>query len=391
MKEIIKFRVTLFRDRFSIYGISNLIAFWILAGICIVVPEYVMNGIDEYLEISVLIAIAYLCFCIGIIFRKGIDEEKVFVRTFFDKLDENKYERYITNRGLVIYQIIFLYLIMPMKVEDFNYFSIIFAGFELLTLAEIIICVYVSEIMFNYVRQIVTVGFSLIIILTARKIINIPQFEFNSTSGIILGCMVGIFCILFSFKIVGVEKNTSKFVIGKELCKKSFIKNNKDFIFVIRNSRYMEPLFILFLSGCLSVSLRENRVDAFITFLSAYVYILYYIYVEIIKYESNCFILLYSAGEIHKLKKEKIINTIKLALVFCGVSFIVFLYFLPLALMCVAFITAIILFILNTYLVKFSYEKHLGCKDIVSNKEQLKMVIVLFIEIICIACVAEVL
>ena len=383
MKTVFNFRIDLFRNKFSIYGFSNIAAFLCVLMAGLLIPKVIQYKVGHYALIIMLATVAYFGFLIEVVLKKESSDDIILVRTCFDKVDICMYERYMNYYKYIIYQFIYLWLSFPVNKEGItDYIHMVFA-FEILTTMAILIHSKCSEVMFNTIRQIIVIGLAIVLMLVARNKITIPQISFGQK--IIFWEMIFAFvCVVGAVKILGkgTERKNSKLL--DKCCKIKFVANNKDYLFFLKKSKFIDPILIMVVLCSISVGLREEVHDIFLTYMAIFCYWFYYVYIELLKYESKNYVFIYSFKELKSMKKEKMLNTTKI------VTCMLFLAVIPLSILCsfcnvvISFAISLTMFIVNSLIMKFRYERRKGYEKVITDVEQIKYIVMFAIEMIVI-------
>lgn len=381
LKTVLGFRIDLFRKRFSIYGVSNIIAFMVFMLSGIFLPRFALVKIGHYDKIIALLTIIYFTLLIEVVVKEVSEKDKNLVRTFFDRIDMAFYENYMRYYKFILYQIVYCYLLFPYHEKDIFLFLTAITGFEVLTAFFIFIYHAYSPFVFHMVRQVVIVGASIVIILSARGLICVPEIPLSDSRIVWFESFLLVVSIIVSVKNTGIGAGHKYSKLLGRLCTLRCVTQNKDFVFVIRRNKWVEPVFVLIISMTISLRLNEGTKDSMLTYLTAFSYWFYYIYIELIKYESGKYGLLYAFHGIAKMKKEKIQNTVLIAACLFLLVLVPLLFAVAPSVLIVTFAISVVMFAINSRLVRFSFEKGRGYGKTVSESEQLVYILVFIVEI----------
>ena len=177
--------------------------------------------------------------------------------------------------------------------------------------------------------------------------------------------------MLLSLKFLSHESQTHNGRFIKKLSNIGIMKKEKDYLFFIKKMKFMEALYVFALTIFLSLLENEKSVEQLITFSAAISYMFANTYIELTAYETGNFILFHTADQIKHFKFKKMINTLKIATSLFLLPMIPMVLITSLKVVVIAFLIAILSFLISTLLIPFSYERRTTTKTMVSNLDQI--------------------
>lgn len=364
MKNILMYRITLFREKFSVYGMENILMFLLLCTVAIIFPKFLLVKVEHVYSLKFLLAILIYGIGVNSLFEKKDSKEIVLIRTFFNEIEADRYNYFMKVKRFLTYQGIFFYLLFPFKLSNLYVFWGVFLVFEVLTAITLIVarikgCEFAQKIR----AMIVVVGG----IIIAKKDLIPINFSIYRSSFFFL--LVGLLAFYCSWKIARMDLEVDANQHKKRLIKIGNIQN-RDILYFVRTGRYVDPFVMLVLSAVSSFYFRENKVELWMAFLSSLLYLCSYIYIELLDYEKNAYFLLYEIGKINRLKLEKIANSLLISMPYIVLLFFVYGFHISVVNMVGCFIVAIAVFLMCALFFRFSYERKKGVNAI-EDKEQL--------------------
>ncbi|SES04016.1 hypothetical protein [Lachnobacterium bovis] len=371
MKEVIKFRIEKFRLQFSLYGFANCLGFFLIFSALLILPKFGMYKFKHYTATMLLITIIFVCFAIEFVLKKIKNDDVLFVETFFDNLDAKKYTTYMRYYKYIVFQIFFLYFICPFEIKYLDDCLTFIAFVELITAIEVAVFSMTSHEIAMTIKSVITFAFLGAIILTNHKIISLPIDGIFEHKFRILKIAITAISVLLSLKYLSIESPTHNGILIKKLSSFKVVKKEKDYLFFIRKIKFMEALYVFALTIFLSMLENEKSVEQLITFSAAISYMFANTYIELTAYETGNFILFHTADQIKHFKFKKMINTLKIATSLFLLPMIPMVLITSLKVVVIAFLIAILSFLISTLLIPFSYERRKTTKTMVSNLDQI--------------------
>lgn len=383
LKEVIKFRITLFREQFSIYGFSNIMVFLICMFLFLGGGRFVLISLGNYRKISMLLCGIVFCFMSPLIFPKDINKKSQIIAMYFDKININEYKKYLTYCKYFWYQLGLVYLIFPYNRSDISFFIILFALMQLLLLMMILIFFYGNKKLMNSVSFVISSCLCVGMLWAQRSAISFQHEIFNNIYFVAIAIFIGTISVIYGLKNIGAMAEKKESVSWINMTSKiSYIQKNKDILYIIRKNKLFEPLFVILISTIFSYFMKENEWDTIFTHLFSFSYLLSNIFIALMKYENRTFIMMYSSANMKDMKIEKIFNTIKISLSVFVMVFIPLILFTSFISVIVAFGISLLLFIINSFMIKFSIDKKNGYKYAILNGEEIKFMLYYTCEII---------
>ena len=371
MKEVIKFRIEKFRLQFSLYSFANCFFFFLLFSALLILPKFGMYKFKHYTATMLLITIIFVCFAIEFVLKKIKNDDVLFVETFFDNLDAKKYTTYMRYYKYIVFQIFFLYFICPFEIKYLDDCLTFIAFVELITAIEVAVFSMTSHEIAMTIKSVITFTFIGAIILSNHNIISFPIDGIFEHKFRILKIAITAISVLLSLKYLSTESQTHNGILIKKLSSFKVVKKEKDYLFFIRKIKFMEALYVFALTIFLSLLENEKSIEQLITFSAATSYLFANTYIELISYETGNFILFHTADQIKHFKFKKMINTLKIATSLFLLPMIPMVLITSLKVVVIAFLIAILSFLISTLLIPFSYERRTTTKTMVSNLDQI--------------------
>ncbi len=387
MKKVINFRITLWRQRLSIYGWSNILVFCLIFSIIVAGSKFLLSISDNYVPMIVLLSAFVYCFCSGIIFANEdkISKEKQLILIYFNKVDPNKYEKYLTYSRYVYFQIIYLYLAFPTDITDFFTFSCAFFVLQLGIMLLTIVRHYTSTTFFNSYQAVSSFLTCIMIFMANRIKFELPIELKNNDIAFLLWC-ISILFILVTVKNLSKINQRKKTIHFFNATNRIFKKcNNKDLIYAYRYNCLSLPIFVIILSTLASFIAKETFADLLLTHMLSFSYALTDVYFKLLKYENGAHTICYSASKYNDFKCEKIKNTIFILLPYLIILSIPVSIITSFSSVYIALIISCILFVINAILNKLYFEKKNGYEKVVTDKDELIFIVVYSLQIILIS------
>ena len=214
--------------------------------------------------------------------------------------------------------------------------------------------------------------------------IDLLSIKLNSKICVLL-ISLSIMELVLSFKKLG-EKTPNK---SLRKIKSSLFMKNKDIIYVMRSDVLFRPTVICLFSGILSFVLKEKLEDMIITNLFSFFFIYSEIYLNLLKYENKRYSLVYSDINLRRFKREKILNTLFVAVPVIIVISIPLSFVTSIMSVIISFFASLILFLFNSIVIKMSIDKKIGYSMVLSEHDELVWFIVSIIELFSL-CIVQV-
>lgn len=371
MKEVIKFRIEKFRLQFSLYGFANCLGFFLIFSALLILPKFGMYKFKHYTATMLLITIIFVCFAIEFVLKKIKNDDVLFVETFFDNLDAKKYTTYMRYYKYIVFQIFFLYFICPFEIKYLDDCLTFVTFVELITAIELAVFSMSSNELAMTIKSVITFTFIGAIILSNHNIISFPIAIISEPRFRIVKLAIISISVLLSLKFLSHESQTHNGRFIKKLSNIGIMKKEKDYLFFIKKMKFMEALYVFALTIFLSMLENEKSVEQLITFSAAISYMFANTYIELTAYETGNFILFHTADQIKHFKFKKMINTLKIATSLFLLPMIPMVLITSLKVVVIAFLIAILSFLISTLLIPFSYERRTTTKTMVSNLDQI--------------------
>lgn len=317
VKEIISFKIDKFRNQFHIFGASNIIAFLVFFGALIFFPRFLMRKIMCNPEMVYLVGVIIFGIGINIAISRCSKEEMKFLRTFFKNINIRKYDKYIKNRNLFIYQMLIVYFLMPYQFKMFKTNMTIVTLVEILTLCSVIINYESGKEKTEIFRTATIIGLALIMVIKNKTGINL-YFEFPLWISLLI-CGISIFLMLY---IITLDEKKYQ----KERVVKTVKVIDADYIFFFRKNKYLSLFCYNLISILLAFGSKEKGLDLSLEALFLCTYIWAAIFAGLIKYMDNTYIMFYRKQDIAGMIKEKILHSTIYAIPFVILNTAVFTF-----------------------------------------------------------------
>lgn len=382
MTQVIKFRISLLRERLSIHGWHNIIMFFALLVAIAVAGKFLLAIIGDYSVVGVIETALFCCMCGSVIFPKNINGKICAVKLFFDKVDVHAYEKYLTYRKYVYFQVAYLYVMVPTNWNNWHIFPLFFLVFELFAFTTVLVRRYCKTATFHSFIQNASTLICLGLFLTRRDVFDFVENVYIPTKTAVVLSSIGLLCMVFTIRKL--KECTGLSVQYRTLIKPraKSIRINKDILYVLRSDTLREPIVLMMTSGVLSYALRETAGDMLLTNALSCSYAFCDVYFRLLRYENKSYMLLYSQKKHREFKKEKIKNTLFILLPVLAIISVPLAYVTSVQSVAIAFIVTPLLFTINALLFKVSIEKGRGYKVVATEREYICFLIANEIQII---------
>lgn len=386
MKKIISFKIDFFRKKFSIYGLSNILAFILSILLFLFGARFIYNKLINLIKYYYIFIFFGSFIMISVILPYILPSKKTLLdiqkaTIFFNSLDERLFTKYEKNKKWISFIILYFIIFFPYKffsTSNIKLFVILFSLIAFLILISSFLYRFNKE---ETIKVVITIISTFIVVITFVDRIN--YLEIISKIHVIDNAYIVFFIILDLIFITFIYKNINStcvtFPESKNLFFKTIKIKNIDLLYIIRNVKFIEPLIIIVI-GFFSTKILNDVVENTISelyFMYSYVHVYYY--VELLTFENRG--MLFGTGDtvFNNIKKIKIFNTILISFVTILITFIV----LPLGINIIKFITiytiSLISFLITSLIFKLSFEKKNGKNLIISEKETIKLFIFSFV------------
>ena len=89
------YRITLFREKFSVYGMENILMFLLLCTVAIIFPKFLLVKVEHVYSLKFLLAILIYGIGVNSLFEKKDSKEIVLIRTFFNEIEADRYNYFM--------------------------------------------------------------------------------------------------------------------------------------------------------------------------------------------------------------------------------------------------------------------------------------------------------
>ncbi len=385
MIEIIKFRLSLLRERFSIYGWRNIIAFTVLVLGILIGGKALVSCIGQYSSTALLLTAFFCCACGEAIFPQKVAQKRYLVQLFFDKVNANTYERYLRYRNFVYVQFAYIFLLFPVDLVDMGFFSVMFVLFQGYLLLTTLIRHFANPSVYHSYKWGAPFLICFLLFMNSRTpFITAEMLRFDTKAILLLfsiGAVIIVFCVQKLDKAGSVQQNCKVYTKARL----NFFGGNKDVLYVCRSNAMIEPIVMVFLAGVMSFALKETLEDMLLTNMISFSYVFSDIYIKLLKYENKRHTLLYPQDKVKYIRVEKIKNTVFIVLPIILVLCVPLSFVTSLESALVSGLISTVLFIINAFAFKINIEKQKGYHAVVTDRECLWFSLTYGVEILLIS------
>lgn len=366
MIQVLKFRLSLLKERLSINSIKDKCLFTAIIAALVVVSKLLVCCVGNYRSTVPMLSILFALVSSEFIFPKKTKERCFTVQLFFDKVDIRKYQRYLNYRGYVYYQLAILYLLFPLKQSDTDVFIISYFVFQSYIFITAIVHALSSENFFASYKWSGSFIICAVYFMNSRyDYIDFRTVELESKMRMILLTAAAAEAIISS-QNVGKRNHSSR---ANGLFRGLFV-NNKDVLFAMRSDTLLRPTIVAVFSGVISYSLKEKFGDMLFTNTLSFFFMFADTYMGLLKYENQSYGLLYSGAVPRRFKFEKIRNTfIIVTPVLCLIS-VPLAFVTSFSTVAIAFLISAVWFFLLAFCFKLTIEKRRGYQIVISEKDE---------------------
>lgn len=386
MIEVIKFRISLLRERLSIHGWQNVAMFSLLIA-TVLMGGKILLCLGPYDQTVLFLTVFFCCSCGDGIFPKKTRQNSYTVKLLFDKVNAPKYRTYLVYRNYLYIQLLYLFLACPVRSEDFKFFSAVFLLFEGYIALLIMIRYYVSPSRFAAYKWSAPMVLCLFLFFNNRVPFFTSEALIIDLHFIPLLLAVGILLITFTVKRIDKDVDNSGIhrIQFRPRCK--ILQNNRDFLYVIRTTAWVEPAVVVLFSGVMSFALKETLEDMILTNMLSFSYVFSEIYIKLLKYENKHCIFVYTQKPPSYMRKDKIKNTLlvvfpTLLILAIPLSFVTSVWSVVSSLL-----LSTVLFLVTALIFRVNMEKGHGYHTVITNREQLWFALIYGAEVLLVSLI----
>ncbi len=385
--KVLKFRLSLLKEQLSINGAKNTIIFALLVAIILVGGKAIVCC-GNYDTNAIWFSMLCCLICCEFIFPKNVDKNCHTVSLLFGKVNSSVYRYYLYYRGFWYFQILFFYLLLPLKIEGFCTFVIASLIFETYILIITFLHRYTSSQAFSTFKWVSP--FLLGFFFFANNRFNILKTDAFSNDFKIcfLMLIISLLEMMIALKTLNVDSTLKSARVASRGFRRAVFLKNKDVLYVLRTDALIDPIVVVLFSGVLSYTLNEEFGDMFFTNMISFSYVFTEVYIKLLKYENKKHTLFYTGESSRKLKKEKIRNTLCIVVPLSAVVAIPLSFVTSPTSVIVAFGISLLLFLINSVFFKIALEKGRGYHTVISSREELQFIVISSIEVVAI-CVLQ--
>lgn len=372
MIRVLKFRLSLLKERLSINSIKEKCLFTVIIVAIAVISKLLVCCVGNYNITVLMLSILFALVSSEIIFPKQIKERAFTVHLFFDTVDVQKYRHYLHYRGYVYYQLIFLYLLFPLESGGADAFLISFLLFQSYIFITVIVRSISTEKFFASYKWASSFLICAFYFINSRyDYIDMKSITFETNTRIILFSAAAAQAIISSQNL---EKRSHANI--KHIFFRGLYIENKDILFVMRSDALLRPTIVTMFAGVVSYTLQESFEDMLFTNTISFFFMFSDIYTSLIKYENQSYGLLYSVAASRQFKLEKIKNTIIIVVPVLLVLSVPLSFITSFSTVVIAFLISISLFGIMAFCFKLTIEKKQGYQMVISERDEYRFLIV---------------
>lgn len=385
LKKVIDFRMALLGERTGFKGTKGIVELLLIVIALLIGLKSLICFTGHYGSVVMIITIFAMFSCDEFIFPKKIKEKCNTVSIFFESINYKKYYNYLNYRGFIYFQLLYFFILFPISSGDLSLFLIANTVFQTYIFIISFLHYYTDSQFYSSVKYLISFSICALYFINNRfEYIDLLSIKLNSKICVLL-ISLSIMELVLSFKKLG-EKTPNK---SLRKIKSSLFMKNKDIIYVMRSDVLFRPTVICLFSGILSFVLKEKLEDMIITNLFSFFFIYSEIYLNLLKYENKRYSLVYSDINLRRFKREKILNTLFVAVPVIIVISIPLSFVTSIMSVIISFFASLILFLFNSIVIKMSIDKKIGYSMVLSEHDELVWLIVSIIELFSL-CIVQV-
>lgn len=312
---VFKINFEVFRKRFKIKNIFNLIEFFvsILFMISLIHIGFILFG--KYEDMYLLKSLFFFTIIIEFVFPNYNLNNKLKLKSFFGKLKTEEIERYYSSKSLIRSLIIGFFVFIPYRLDLINVSLFYMTIVSLLFLVVIGLRKIFNKVDFQSFLLLIRFSIMFLLLVFVKKGTGEIIKNFANKISFFIYFLVFFAFVHISIKILNSIKsnyikkhNFSKFLTNLE---KYFGYN---FLYVIRNGNFLRNISLFYTISILTIY-RETIENAIIAFTISVVLNGISNLFAIFKIEHNRFNFIYDKNSLKNINKLKITDNIKLHLI----------------------------------------------------------------------------
>lgn len=312
---VFKINFEVFRKRFKIKNIFNLIEFFvsILFMISLIHIGFILFG--KYEDMYLLKSLFFFTIIIEFVFPNYNLNNKLKLKSFFGKLKTEEIERYYSSKSLIRSLIIGFFVFIPYRLDLINVSLFYMTIVSLLFLVVIGLRKIFNKVDFQSFLLLIRFSIMFLLLVFVKKGTGEIIKNFANKISFFIYFLVFFAFVHISIKILNSIKsnyikkhNFSKFLTNSE---KYFGYN---FLYVIRNGNFLRNISLFYTISILTIY-RETIKNAIIAFTISVVLNGISNLFAIFKIEHNRFNFIYDKNSLKNINKLKITDNIKLHLI----------------------------------------------------------------------------
>ncbi len=312
---VFKINFEIFRKRFKIKNIINLIEFFalILFIISLIHIGFILFG--KYEDMYLLKSLFFFTIIIEFIFPKYNLNSKLKLKSFFGKLKTDEIEKYYSSKSLIISLIIAFFVYIPYRLDLINVSLFYMTIVSLLFFIVIGLRKIFNKIDFQSFLLLIRFSIMFLLLVSVKKGTGEMIKNFANKIPFFVYFLLFFIFVYISMKLLNSIKSN---YIKKHNFSKVLVNFEKyfgyNFLYIVRSGNFIRNISIFYTISILIIY-KETIENAIITFaISIVLNVISNLFV-IFKIEHNRFNFIYNKNSLKNINKLKIADSIKLHLI----------------------------------------------------------------------------
>lgn len=286
--KVFKLKLELLRKRFDIYGFFNvtsllLVLFLIAAGV-----KYFLFRIGHYEEIAWLITIFYFTLFSGSIFVKKLQQRVIREQTFFPEIKVKDFIQFEKYKKWIIYHLIYLYLLFPVRIEEGGIFLCFFVIEQGLLFFLELVHRYLPKEKFLGVRTVLSIAMCMVMVAYVQGLIILPSLEITNVTQIVILMVLNLFLLKWNYQNLEEEKKEETHVYFFKMSKKiPLFRKNKNLLFVVRKNILFDMFLLLILCSVENPKYFFVKSDVIVSYGLTFLICFIWLYGELLNEDSG--------------------------------------------------------------------------------------------------------
>lgn len=388
--DVFRLNLDIIRKRFKIYGFFNIVSLLLVLSLIFGGVKFGQSVLGYYEKVNLIILnMVYILFS-KYIFPTNFKNNVERVKTYFNLISLDDIKKYYTYKNLIIFYAISIFLMFPTQISDGGEFIVYFLVLNILLFIQIKFKKKLDSNKYISIMTMIYVCLSGILILYMRGFI---EFSFSKVMNpYILSCffVLSLYLMKQNFKYIGNDEKVKQVMYFIKLSNKILkVWPNRDLVLAIRKNLFMDPIVLILISNIFLKGVTNTTEDMYYSCILSIVCSFIAIYIELINNEKASVSVFYNSVNYKDLKIHKLKSTIYMQLITLVLVTIPLMFFIPMDILFKSYMVSIIVVVLTIYLVKISLERNMDFKNILSDKDVIKLYIIstilsiVFISILC--------